>query len=520
MSHLARFSVWFAYLLDSSPGYRKTKRYIVRLFGDDRFRPKMYYDYFMILLVLISVVILVRDVKHDVPAVLIYFNSYVISIIFFIEYLLRLWAYSDSRKTIIAQYERDLFLQRDFLIYPVFKKILAKKWKFIRSPQAIIDLLAVMPFFHEFRILRIFVLFRVFKMFRYTRRIQNMLSILNTKRFELLTLLMFSSTLIFLSTVLIYIIEANDPHTNINTLYDAFYWTIVTISTVGFGDVVPVSDAGRLIAIVTILLSVAVLSFATSIIISAFTQKLDEIKENDNIEKSMQLKHLHLICGWSKVAHITSQKLKKNDKKFIILDSDKQAVAEAQRYGYLAFWLDPTEVISYAKLEIDFKSNIAAVICLYDDDVQNIYVALTVRVIDPNVQIISLLKSESNRIKMEHVGVNEIIYPQHLTGTIAREFAGKPAAFEVLHAIRSEHEGADLEEIVIDELILLHFSTVASLECKRYHLLLLGIQKEKEFIFNPGGDVVLEKDNALVLLGEKSLFYEFDHFVHSRRGGR
>ena len=520
MNPFARFSIWFAYLLDSSSRYRMIKHYFYRLFNDDYFPQKKYFDYLMISLVLISVIILVRNVKHNVPEVLVYFNSYVISIIFFIEYLLRLWVYSDSRKIVIDNYEKDLFLQRDFLFYPVFKKILSKKWEFIRSPQAIIDLLAVMPFFHEFRILRIFVLFRVFKIFRYTKRIRNLLSILTSKKFELLTLLMFSSTLIFISTVLIYIIEAKNPHTHIETLYDAFYWTIVTISTVGFGDLVPVSDAGRMVAIITILLSVAVLSFATSIIISAFTQKLDEIKENDNIEKTMQFKQLHLLCGWSKVAQITAQKLKKKEKNFIILDKEKEKVEAAQKLGYLAFWLDPAKSLSYKKLEIDFEHNVAAVLCLYDDDVKNIYVALTVRVTSSDVKIISLLESESNRVKMQHIGVDKIIYPQHLAGMIAREFAGKPAAFEVIHAIRSEHEGADVEEMIVDELILARFSTVASLQHKRHHMLMLGMQRGEDFIFIPKGDTSLKKDDIIILLGEKSLFLEFDHFVHSRRGRR
>jgi len=432
---------------------------------------------------------------------------------------LRLWVSSDSKKIIIESYEKELFLQREFRISPSFKKILARKWKFIHSPQAIIDLLAVMPFFHEFRILRLFVLFRVFKIFRYTKRVRNLISILASKKFELLTLLMFSSTLVFISTVLVYIVEANDPKAHIQTLYDAFYWTIVTISTVGFGDVVPVSDAGRLIAIVTILLSVGVLAFATSIIISAFTQKLDEIKESDNIEKSIQLKDLHLICGWSNVAQITAQKLKRKKKNFIILENDPGAVESAQKQGYLAFWLDPARNMSYKKLEIDLKKNVVAVLCLYDDDVQNIYVALTVRVINPDVQIISLLKSESNRIKMEHVGINQIVYPQHLIGMIVREFFGKPAAFEVLHTIRSENDGADMEEMVVDELILDHFSSVGSMQCRRYHMLLLGIRKEKGFIFNPPEETPLERGDVLVFLGERSLYYEFDIFVRSGRVG-
>ena len=488
--------------------------------NDDTFRPKHYFDAFIIALIFMSVFVLVREVRHPVSPTLLFFNNYIVSLIFLVEYLLRLWVHDDMHKVIIEQYERDLFLERSFSFGAACRTILSQKWAFVHSPQAIIDLLAVVPFFHEFRIFRIFVLFRVFKIFRYTRRIQNLISILAVKKFELLTLLMFVATVVFISTILIYVIEARNPHTEITTLYQAFYWTIVTISTVGFGDVVPLSDEGRAVAIIIILISVSVLSFTTSIIVSAFSQKLDEIKESDNIEKSVRLKNLYLLCGWSKVAHITASRLKKEGKHFMILDADETAVAQAQKHGFLAFALDPTKLSTYRRLEIDFAHNVEAVLCLYDSDIQNLYIALSIRAIDDAVPLISLLKEAQNEIKMRKAGVEMVIHPQNLVGKIAREFSGKPVAFEVIHALRSEHEGARIAELYIDDLILRHFETVAALELRRFHLILMGIQRKNDFLFRPDPDTPLSEGDILVLIGERSLVAEFDRFVHSGRRRR
>ncbi len=515
MTGISKFIVRFAYWLENARYYRTVKHFFNKLLNDDKFKGKHYFDTFIILLIFVSVFILVREAHHKVPSVLVLFNNYLVSAIFLIEYLFRLWVSNDMHKVIISEYEHALFVEKPFILTKTCKNIFLQKWKFIRSPQAIIDLLAVVPFFHEFRIFRIFVLFRVFKIFRYTRRIQNLLSILAVKKFELITLLMFVSTVIFISTILIYVIEAHSPHTEIRTLYQAFYWTIVTISTVGFGDVVPVSDEGRAVAIVIILISVSLLSFTTSIIVSAFSEKLDEIKENDNIEKSVKLKNLYLLCGWSKVAHILATHLKRNKKEFMILDVDAQAIKEAQKLGFIAFAMDPMKLSTYKKLEIDFKHNVESVLCLYDNDIQNIYITLSIRAINSNIPIVSLLEKGQNEIKMQKAGVNEIIHPQRLVGMIAREFSGKPVAFEVLHLLRSEHLGAKIEEFYVDSLLLNHFKSVGSLEYKRFHLILMGISKGEDFTFKPDEDRLLKEGDVLIMIGEKSLLLEFDHFIHS-----
>jgi len=510
----SKIIIWYAYLLENSLKYRKFKRFFWRLMNDNNFILKHYFDAFIIGLIFISIFILIQEVKYHLNPKIIYFNNYVISAVFLVEYILRFWVDSDIHKIVIEQYEQDLFLQRDFSLKRAFNTILLKKWEFIRSPMSIIDLLSVVPFFHEFRIFRIFIIFRVFKIFRYTRRIQNLISILAVKKFELMTLFIFIFIVVFISTILIYVIEAQNPHSEISSLFQAFYWTIVTISTVGFGDVVPVSDEGHMVAIIIILISISILSFTTSIIVSAFSQKLDEIKENDNIEKSVKLKNLNLLCGWGKITHITANKLKKKDKHFIILDGDKTAILEAQKHGFLAFDLDPTKLSTYHKLEIDFTNNVNTVLCLYDSDIYNIYVALSIRSINKEVTIISLLKEEQNEKKMRKAGVNKIIHPQNIVGKIAKEFGGHPVAFEVIHAIRSEHKGAQIEEFFIDKIILANFSTIASLEYERFHLLLIGLKRDGNFTFNPSPKTNLQEGDILILIGEHSLLIEFDYFIH------
>lgn len=302
MNFFKRFIVDSAYAIQTAKAYQKKKRFFYNILENDENKYKKYFDLSMMLLIFISITILIREVKHDLPYHLVYFNSYVISIIFFVEYLLRLWVHGSVSQAVIKRYEHDSYLGRSFNLSKALRNIINSKLSYVFSIRAIIDLLAVLPFFHELRLLRVFILFRVFKLFRYTKSFQALASVLATKKFEFITLAMFSSIVIFVSSILIYVMEANNPKSPINTLYEAVYWSIVTISTVGYGDITPITDEGRFVAMLVIFAGISVLAFTTSLFVSAFTEKLDEIREMKTVEDISKIKKFHLICGYEEVA--------------------------------------------------------------------------------------------------------------------------------------------------------------------------------------------------------------------------
>jgi voltage-gated potassium channel len=323
---LARAIVDGAYALESSVRYRRVRNTVDDLMNNVGFKYKRYFDLFMMSLIFSSVFILVRDVKLPEEDFLAIFNDYIISVIFLIEYTMRFWVSSNSARIIISQYEKDELLQRDFHLGRALFKVIYAKWKFVTSLTAIIDLLAIMPFFHELRMLRLFIIFRVFKLFRYAQNMHHFGSILASKKFELLTLLTFAGLIIFVASVLIYVMEALNPHSKVDTLFDALYWSIVTISTVGYGDVVPVTPEGRIVAMVVIISGIAVLAFATSIVVSAFTEKLDFIRDIKLIQDIQKIKKFHLICGYGTVAQQTASKLRRLGRRVVILDADESKV--------------------------------------------------------------------------------------------------------------------------------------------------------------------------------------------------
>ncbi|MDX1294881.1 MAG: ion transporter [Sulfurimonadaceae bacterium] len=519
MNPLSRTVIDAAYALQASARYRATKHFFYNLMENSDYRFKRYFDYMMMLLIFASIFILVREVKHHVNDGWLFFNNYVISIIFLIEYLFRMWVYSDSSKIIIEQYEKDLFLQREFRLASAIGNAVSKKFEYMRSIPAIIDLMAIMPFFHQLRLLRIFILFRVFKLFRYNQSLQNFTSVLSSKKFELLTLLIFVAIIMFVSAVLIYVMEANNPDSPIKTLFAAVYWSLVTISTVGYGDITPVSDAGRTVAMVIIISGIAVLSFSTSIVVSAFTEKLGEIKENKMLEDVRKNKNFYLICGYNEIGQQVASKLHRKGREVVILDEEPEHAKKAEEHGLKALPYDPAALESYFRLGIDLNSQVQAVLCLGEDDVQNVYTALTIRSMNKEVKLLSVLIEEQNRKKLQLAGVDEIVYTQELVGMTAREFSGKPVAFEAIHALRSEETGVHMDELVVDERTVQCVPHVSELGLAKYRLILMGIYKKEleQFWFNPAGSTLLEPGDIMLVVGEKSLIAEFNLSLRRKR---
>ncbi len=506
-----------AYFIDTSSSYEKSKHFFYNLLENSNYKYKKYFDIFMIILIFISVAILIREVKSHINDNLLFFNNYVISFIFFVEYILRLWVHSSVSKVIIEQNEHDMILGERFNLAKAFKDVFFIKLRYIVSIKAMIDLLAILPFFHQLRLLRIFILFRVFKLFRYAKSIQTFTSIISAKKFEFFTLFIFASIIIFMSSVIIYVMEGNHPESSISTLFEAVYWSIVTISTVGYGDITPVSQEGQIVAMFVIVAGIGVFSFTTSLIVTSFTEKLDEIKDLKIIDDISKIKEFYLVCGYESVSREVVKKLSINNK-VIILEEDSLKVEQAKEDGFTALNFDPGSTASYHKLRINIQTQVKAILCLGKSDVENVYTALTVRSFNKEVFILSILKNKTNRNKLNFAGVNEIFYEKELVGIIAKEFIGKPVAFEAIHALRSNYNGVNIQEILINDRILESFYTVGDLDNKRYRIVLLGVYKniKKRFFFNPIDSTLLESGDYLLVIGNSQFIKEYNTYLHKK----
>ena len=238
------FFINFAYFLESSKKYYLTKNFFYEILEDTNSKKRKYFDFFMIFLVLSTVAILIYEVNHQLLPWLDTYETIAV-IIFIIEWVSRFWVNSHSHRHIIDDYEKSQLLNQPYILKDSLKKIIKEKFYFIISPMSIIDLLAILPYYRPLRILRILMLFRLFKILRYTNSIKQFRHVFVEKKFEFLTLgIMFFMAVAFGSTI-IFIYEGAGVNPNIHNYFDAIYWSVITISTVGFGDISPVTIQGR-----------------------------------------------------------------------------------------------------------------------------------------------------------------------------------------------------------------------------------------------------------------------------------
>jgi len=502
--------VRFAFWLRKSGRYGSLKKFLWGMLHDSDNPHKRYLDSLMIFLILTSVGILVYEVRNPVPTWMDTYDIYIVSVIFLLEYLLRFWVYNDLHINIIEEYDQSQFLRKPFSLWTPVKKTLKGKAEYISSPSAIIDLLAILPAYRPLRILRIFVLFRVFKLLRYTKSINQFVEVLANKRFELYTLLFLLIFIVFTAGIAIYVFEETS-NPDIKTLFDAFYWAMVTISTVGYGDISPVTHQGKAISMFIIISGIGMISFATSIIVSAFSEKLDELKENRIIEDASKSDSFLVICGYGQLAKMFLRQNPNLDTSYVVLDKDPNRVKEAIKDGYNAINDDASRYEVISRFDVSYSQ--VTVLCLTNSDVENIYIALNAKSLSRKIKVVARATNDNMKRKFELAGVDHILSPSGVANVMLNTAISQPTMYNAIYAILTGKDVANIDEIHIRACSKLSGLSVADVDFKSHKMLFLGIQRgiDGEFLFNPPKSFILGNDDVLVVMGLKVSIEYFKH---------
>ncbi|MEA3512953.1 MAG: NAD-binding protein, partial [Campylobacterota bacterium] len=485
---MSNLIIKFAYFLESSTKYYNTKHFFYELLEDENSKKRRYFDFFMIFLVLSTVAILIYEVNHKTLPWLDSYETFAI-IIFIIEWLGRLWVSSHMRVQIIKDYEKSQLLYEPYSLKLSLKKIIKKKFDFIFSPMSIIDLLAILPYYRPLRILRILMLFRLFKILRYTNSIQQFRHVFTEKKFEFLTLgLMFLMSVAFGSTI-IYIYEGAGANPNINSYFDAVYWSVITISTVGFGDISPVTVQGRTATIFLVIVGMGVIAFSTSIVTTALNSKMEALKEEKIIGEANSLKDFVIICGFGRMGKILADEFTKINQKFIIIDQDEETFEHSNTQNYLAIKGDATNPTLLHS--VGLNSGASTIIALTNSDAVNLSIILTTRSQNKNINIIARANEEKTKEKLLIAGANNVILSNEITALVASEYVGQPVAFQAIDDILISNEAAVMDEIELLENSNFINHKLKEINFSKFNLTLIGIidaNNRKKFTFNPKKD--------------------------------
>jgi len=507
---VANLLLKIAYFLEASSSYYATKHFVYEILEDTDSKKKRYFDFVMIFLVLSTVGIMIYEVNHISLSWLTDYESTAI-LLFILEWLGRLWVSSHIHKQIIEDYEKSRLANHPFNIYKSLKTILKIKLKFIFSPMSIIDLLAILPYYRPLRILRILMLFRLFKLLRYANSIKQFSDVFIEKRFEFFTLsIMFLMAIAFGSTI-IFIYEGAGKNDNIHSFFDAIYWSVITISTVGFGDISPVTTEGRVATIFLVIGGMSVIAFFTSIVTTALSARLLALKEEKVIGEANAFKEFVIICGYGRMGKVLIDELIKIKHKFIVIDNDDDVFIHANSHNILHIKGDATN--SSFLTSVGINKGASSIVAITDNDAVNLSIILTARSENPNINIIARANNEKVKQKLFLAGANEVIEPNETSALIAAEYIGQPIAFEAIDDILLNNEGAVMEEIEIIKKSNFIGLKLENIDFAQFNLTLIGIvetKKNKKFKFNPKPDQhIIQEQDILIIIGHKESIAKF-----------
>lgn len=239
-------------------GLRKRLLYLVESPDDSEENASFdWYDIFMMIAIIASIMPLAFKASNIAFDII----DKVTVIIFIVDYVLR-WFVSDLKMNKGA---------KSFFIYPI-------------TPMAILDLLTILPsvslvsssfkLFKLVRLLRTFRAFRVFKAVRYSKSIKTVLNVFKKQKESLLVVCGMAIIYVLVSALIVFNVEPD----SFGNYFDAVYWATVSLTTMGYGDIYPITTAGRIVTMVSSFMGIAIIALPAGIITSGFMDELQKEK--------------------------------------------------------------------------------------------------------------------------------------------------------------------------------------------------------------------------------------------------
>jgi voltage-gated potassium channel len=282
---------------------------------------------------------------------------------------------------------------------------------------------------------------------------------------------------------------------------DSFYMTVITISTVGYNEVHPLTPAGRIFSIFLIFggVGTAIYILTTGIqylIEGEFGIRIGRQRMETKIGK---LRNHFILCGYGRVGQEVAHALKQESVKFVVIDKDTSNVARAQQSDYLAIQDDATRSEVLVKARID---NARGLIVALGDDAENTYTTLVAHGLNPALNIIARASNDEAMKRLRHAGANHVISPEVIGGQRMARLAVRPAAIQFIETVFSSHEEEMLvEEIKLNENSPLAGSTVKQIEDRFMRIKILAKKQGDAVVLDPSHQTVIDKGDVITAFG-------------------
>lgn len=287
---------------------------------------------------------------------------------------------------------------------------------------------------------------------------------------------------------------------------DALYMTVITMTTVGFGEVMPLDDQSKVFTIFLILASVIIVGYALSIITEYILSKNDveELKHKKMQKKIDGFKDHVVICGYGRNGKQAARKLQAHNKSFVVIEKDKE-IEERLKHDEVPYVIgNANEDETLLLAGVDRASSFISAL---PSDADNLFVVLSTRQLNKSINIISRASQESSYEKLKFAGANNVILPDKIGGDHMASLVVVPGLMEFIDNLSIVGDSnINIEEVAVEKLFNTKTKktrTIKDLDLRRKTgVTVIGYKDEDgEYTVNPDPDIHLSHNSKIIVLG-------------------
>lgn len=285
---------------------------------------------------------------------------------------------------------------------------------------------------------------------------------------------------------------------------DALYMTVITVTTVGFGEVHPLDDNAKIFTVFLILTSVVILGYAIKVITEYILSKNDfeELKQRKMQKKIDSFKNHIIICGYGRNGKQAAKKLLAYNKPFVVIEQNKEVIEKFQNDDIPFVFGNANEDEVLLQAGVDRASTLISAL---PNDANNLFIVLSARQINSKMNIISRASQETSYQKLKLAGANNVILPDRIGGDHMASLVVVPDLIEFIDNLSIVGKAnINIEEVGVEKLFTTSkIETLRHLDLrKKTGCTVIGYKDEEgKYIVNPEADMQLQPNSKIIVLG-------------------
>jgi voltage-gated potassium channel len=316
-----------------------------------------------------------------------------------------------------------------------------------------------------------------------------------------------------------YFIESHYAPEEHWTLLDSLYMTVITFSTIGYGEVHPLSDAGKVFTICLILGGVFTFVYtATEIIRTVVSGEVAEMLGKQQREHDLaEIKRHIIVCGYGRMGKLVCQEFSRDGVPFVLIDVNEEALRDFNLAHGLTLAGDATsdEVLRHAGID-----RARALVTVMASDADNLFTTLSARLLRSDLFIVARVEAAGSETKLLRAGANRVVSPYQIGGTRVAQAVLRPTVVDFIElATRTEHIDLQLEEARLGPASPLAGATLKDSRLRTdLKVIIVAIKKANGHMqYNPAPETILEPGDTLVAIGHREQLLQLEAMANPSR---